>query len=176
MAAFTDIPSTFHTGRRRSSVTTAPYSIPGARSSAYPSPPSSVSSSMGSSYTRKMLVARRASEGESGRLKEELKCEKCGKGYKHISCLTKHQWEHTPEWTVTSKLLMSKHQQVQLLEAASILVSMTDEEVPSSQGYSSSSDIMLFDEDSIDEMDKDDDDDEDVGFNEDDEIFGKMEE
>lgn len=34
------------------------------------------------------------------------------------------RWEHTPEWSYTSKLLISKHQQVQLLEAASILVSM----------------------------------------------------
>lgn len=75
--------------------------------------------------SRKM-VARRISEGESGRLKEELKCEACGKGYKHISSLAKHLWEHTPEWNVTSKLLISKHQQVQLLEAASILVSMNE--------------------------------------------------
>ena len=33
-------------------------------------------------------------------------------------------WEHTPEWSLTSKLLISKHQQVQLLEAASVLVNM----------------------------------------------------
>ncbi|KAH3686348.1 hypothetical protein WICPIJ_002710 [Wickerhamomyces pijperi] len=72
------------------------------------------------------FVVRRISEGESGRLKEELKCEACGKGYKHISSLAKHLWEHTPEWNVTKKLLISKHQQVQLLEAASILVSMND--------------------------------------------------
>lgn len=37
----------------------------------------------------------------------------------HIS-----RWEHTPEWNVTSKLLISKHQQVQLLEAASVLIGM----------------------------------------------------
>ncbi|KAI9787337.1 MAG: hypothetical protein M1835_002804 [Candelina submexicana] len=77
---------------------------------------------------------RRASEGahlvkgnskrESG---GELRCEKCGKGYKHSSCLTKHLWEHTPEWSYTSKLLISKHQQVQLLEAASVLVAMNQE-------------------------------------------------
>ncbi|KAI9759967.1 MAG: hypothetical protein M4579_002000 [Chaenotheca gracillima] len=61
----------------------------------------------------------------------ELRCEKCGKGYKHSSCLTKHLWEHTPEWSLTSKLLISKHQQVQLLEAASVLVGMNqDEETP----------------------------------------------
>jgi hypothetical protein len=57
----------------------------------------------------------------------DLKCEKCGKGYKHSSCLTKHLWEHTPEWSYTSKLLISKHQQVQLLEAASVLVAMNQD-------------------------------------------------
>lgn len=38
------------------------------------------------------------------------------------------RWEHTPEWSYTSKLLISKHQQVQLLEAASVLVAMNDNE------------------------------------------------
>ncbi|KAM0334299.1 hypothetical protein ACHAQA_001322 [Verticillium albo-atrum] len=78
----------------------------------------------------KKARARRASDGQplikerrkSNRV--ELRCEKCGKGYKHSSCLTKHLWEHTPEWSLTSKLLISKHQQVQLLEAASVLVAM----------------------------------------------------
>lgn len=37
------------------------------------------------------------------------------------------RWEHTPEWGLTSKLLISKHQQVQLLEAATVLVKMTGE-------------------------------------------------
>lgn len=36
-------------------------------------------------------------------------------------------WEHTPEWQYTSKLLISKHQQVQLLEAASVLVAMNQD-------------------------------------------------
>ncbi|KAJ3574426.1 hypothetical protein NPX13_g4371 [Xylaria arbuscula] len=73
---------------------------------------------------------RRASDGQpltkEGRKinRVELRCDKCGKGYKHSSCLTKHLWEHTPEWSYTSKLLISKHQQVQLLEAASVLVAM----------------------------------------------------
>jgi hypothetical protein len=41
------------------------------------------------------------------------------------------RWEHTPEWSYTSKLLISKHQQVQLLEAASVLVAMnTDGTTP----------------------------------------------
>lgn len=79
-------------------------------------------------YLSRKFVARRISEGETGRLKEELKCQACGKGYKHISSLAKHLWEHTPEWSVTSKLLISKHQQVQLLEAASILVSLNEED------------------------------------------------
>ncbi|KAL9092987.1 MAG: hypothetical protein Q9165_004125 [Trypethelium subeluteriae] len=77
---------------------------------------------------------RRASEGSrlikgEGRrtASGELKCEKCGKAYKHSSCLTKHLWEHTPEWAITSKLLISKHQQVQLLEAASVLVQMNQD-------------------------------------------------
>ncbi|KAK3944644.1 hypothetical protein QBC46DRAFT_360960 [Diplogelasinospora grovesii] len=75
---------------------------------------------------------RRASDGQplvkDGRKinRPELRCEKCGKGYKHSSCLTKHLWEHTPEWSYTSKLLISKHQQVQLLEAASVLVAMNN--------------------------------------------------
>ena len=77
------------------------------------------------------FVVRRISEGETGRVKEELKCEACGKGYKHISSLAKHLWEHTPEWNVTKKLLMSKHQQVQLLEAASILVGMNEDQAQS---------------------------------------------
>lgn len=72
------------------------------------------------------FVVRRTSEGESGRLKELLRCETCGKAYKHVSSLAKHLWEHTPEWTMTKRLLISKHQQVQLLEAASILVGMTE--------------------------------------------------
>ena len=36
------------------------------------------------------------------------------------------RWEHDPAWAITSKFLISKHQQVQLLEAASVLYNMTD--------------------------------------------------
>lgn len=89
---------------------------------------SSQQSTNGVPQLSRKFVARRISEGETGRLKEELKCQACGKGYKHVSSLAKHLWEHTPEWNVTSKLLISKHQQVQLLEAASILVSMNEED------------------------------------------------
>ncbi|KAF7727886.1 hypothetical protein EC973_006885 [Apophysomyces ossiformis] len=52
------------------------------------------------------------------------RCEECGKVYKHPNCLAKHRWEHSEEWELTSKLLLTKHQQVQMLEAAAILVSM----------------------------------------------------
>ena len=38
-----------------------------------------------------------------------------------------HRWEHDPAWAITSKLLISKHQQVQLLEAASVLCNMNTE-------------------------------------------------
>lgn len=37
------------------------------------------------------------------------------------------RWEHDPAWAITSKLLISKHQQVQLLEAASVLCNMNSE-------------------------------------------------
>ncbi|KAH8110885.1 hypothetical protein DFH11DRAFT_1880269 [Phellopilus nigrolimitatus] len=50
-----------------------------------------------------------------------FKCESCSKVYRHPSCLVKHRWEHSPHWREASKFLLSKHQQVQLLEAATIL-------------------------------------------------------
>ena len=56
------------------------------------------------------------------------------------------RWEHTPEWTYTSKLLISKHQQVQLLQAASVLVGMNQDAIavedttkPSESDHSSAS-------------------------------------
>ncbi|KAL6709332.1 hypothetical protein ACN47E_001739 [Coniothyrium glycines] len=80
------------------------------------------------SRIRRASEGNRLTKGDTKRASgSELKCEKCGKGYKHSSCLTKHLWEHTPEWQYTSKLLISKHQQVQLLEAASVLVAMNKE-------------------------------------------------
>jgi len=36
----------------------------------------------------------------------------------------KHKWEHTPQWKEAAKFSLSKHQQVQLLEAAQILLDM----------------------------------------------------
>lgn len=52
---------------------------------------------------------------------QDYKCETCSKIYRHPSCLIKHRWEHTTQWREASKLVLSKHQQVQLLEAAAIL-------------------------------------------------------
>lgn len=51
-------------------------------------------------------------------------CEQCGKVYKHRNCLAKHRWEHHESWESTRKLCATKHQQVQLLEAAQILSEM----------------------------------------------------
>ncbi|GAA5922691.1 Rim13p [Sporobolomyces koalae] len=57
----------------------------------------------------------------AGKDKSLFECEKCSKVYRHSTCLTKHRWEHTTHWKEASKLLLSKHQQVQLLEGAAIL-------------------------------------------------------
>ncbi|KAL5343340.1 hypothetical protein BJX70DRAFT_393907 [Aspergillus crustosus] len=80
---------------------------------------------------------RRASEGshlvkgEGKGSRPDLRCDRCGKG-----------WEHDPAWAITSKLLISKHQQVQLLEAASVLVTMNvddpTEECPEAESETSS--------------------------------------
>ncbi|KAG6916228.1 hypothetical protein DXG01_007811 [Tephrocybe rancida] len=60
--------------------------------------------------------------GKNGRKRGvDHKCESCSKIYRHPSCLIKHRWEHTPHWREASKFVLSKHQQVQLLEAAAIL-------------------------------------------------------
>ena len=51
----------------------------------------------------------------------DYRCESCAKVYRHPNCLNKHRWEHTRQWREASKFVLSKHQQVQLLEAATIL-------------------------------------------------------
>jgi hypothetical protein len=48
-----------------------------------------------------------------------IQCHRCNKEYKSLNCLQKHLWEHTEYWN--ANLNISKHQQVQLLEAASVL-------------------------------------------------------
>lgn len=121
-------PPAFANSRRRASTTTISNrpstSNPNVSYNCSGSP--SINTQQNVPLLSRKFVARRISEGETGRLKEELKCQACGKGYKHITSLAKHLWEHTPEWSMTSKLLISKHQQVQLLEAASILVSINE--------------------------------------------------
>ncbi|KAH7323289.1 hypothetical protein B0J17DRAFT_682859 [Rhizoctonia solani] len=62
-------------------------------------------------------------EANGGKAKKGtiFKCETCSKVYRHPNCLVKHRWEHSPHWREASKFLLSKHQQVQMLEAAAIL-------------------------------------------------------
>lgn len=57
--------------------------------------------------------------------------------------LSASRWEHSPHWSQTSKLLISKHQQVQLLEAAQILVHMNRSD--SSLSTASAGDRMKVD-------------------------------
>lgn len=58
-----------------------------------------------------------------------------------ISSANAFRWEHDPAWAITSKLLISKHQQVQLLEAASVLCNMTSDSLTSAQSENESSQI-----------------------------------
>ena len=57
--------------------------------------------------------ARRASEGahlsrsEGKRSSGELRCEQCGKGYKHSSCLTKHLLVYLAKYTLISAMVSS---------------------------------------------------------------------
>ncbi|PLW10624.1 hypothetical protein PCANC_01130 [Puccinia coronata f. sp. avenae] len=74
-----------------------------------PAPPNNNSSSTNNN---------RREQAKTGQL---FKCEKCLKVYRHPQCLVKHRWEHTEYWADASKLMLSKHQQVQMLEAAAIL-------------------------------------------------------
>ncbi|OCF32649.1 hypothetical protein I316_05570 [Kwoniella heveanensis BCC8398] len=68
------------------------------------------------------LALGTGSGGVKGRRKGMVfKCETCSKEYRHPSCLVKHRWEHSPHWKEPTALSMSKHQQVQMLEAAAIL-------------------------------------------------------
>ncbi|KAI9567822.1 hypothetical protein HD554DRAFT_837521 [Boletus coccyginus] len=68
------------------------------------------------------LASSSINVAKSGRKRGTIfTCESCSKVYRHPSCLIKHRWEHTPQWREASKFVLSKHQQVQLLEAAAIL-------------------------------------------------------
>ncbi|KAJ7143759.1 hypothetical protein C8R44DRAFT_139692 [Mycena epipterygia] len=98
-------------------------------SSASPPPPTV---SMPASAPTKSSTPIPITHTPSGRKKRGVdhKCESCSKIYRHPSCLIKHRWEHTPHWRTLSSLphpaaggggVLSKHAQVQLLEAAAIL-------------------------------------------------------
>ncbi|KAJ7755273.1 hypothetical protein B0H14DRAFT_3512392 [Mycena olivaceomarginata] len=84
-------------------------------------------------------IAQPAAAAAGARKKRGVdhKCEACSKIYRHPSCLIKHRWEHTPHWRTLSSLpypgpggsagagtgVLSKHAQVQLLEAAAAILS-----------------------------------------------------
>ncbi|KAI8373706.1 hypothetical protein BD560DRAFT_394100 [Blakeslea trispora] len=73
------------------------------------------------STSNNSLNTRRKSRGLSESFNGQYRCHDCGKSYKHPNCLQKHRWEHSEEWEITKKLPLTKHQQVQMLEAAAIL-------------------------------------------------------
>lgn len=61
----------------------------------------------GDSFNKQRI--RRASEGQSTKgegKKNDLRCDKCGKGYKHSSCLTKHLF--VPTFSLYSLLFVSR--------------------------------------------------------------------
>ncbi|KAF9903272.1 hypothetical protein EC991_004044 [Linnemannia zychae] len=69
------------------------------------------------------LAAAAPAEEEAS---DATKCSDCGKVYKHAASLQKHRWEHSAYWKPAAKFLLSKHQQVQLMEAAAILLGMDE--------------------------------------------------
>ncbi|RKP22581.1 hypothetical protein SYNPS1DRAFT_31813 [Syncephalis pseudoplumigaleata] len=69
----------------------------------------------------------------SGASTTRFACPDCGKLYKHPGCLGKHRWEHHEHWSSVSRLLLTKHQQVQLMEAAQILVTIASNDAQQQQ-------------------------------------------
>ncbi|KAI8064379.1 hypothetical protein BC940DRAFT_348680 [Gongronella butleri] len=120
-----------------------------------------------SAYTTTMTTT--ASALPSAAAPATLVCDGCGKTYKHPSCLAKHRWEHSDVWDMASQLLLTKHQQVQLLEAASILVGMMRDQERLRQErimLAKDTDLFWLDDDTLEsemdmQYDDDDDDDED---------------
>ncbi|CEG79611.1 hypothetical protein RMATCC62417_14057 [Rhizopus microsporus] len=68
-------------------------------------------------HTKTSMASSRTDDRYRDR-KDQHKCNNRGKIYKHRNCLTKHQWE------IASKFLLTKHQQVEMLEAAIILMNL----------------------------------------------------
>ncbi|GAA94314.1 uncharacterized protein L969DRAFT_90015 [Mixia osmundae IAM 14324] len=83
--------------------------------------------------TRQVAAPRESSGSRSSGGRKTLQCEKCAKVYRHPQCLIKHRWQHTMYWKEASKLMLSKHQQVELLEAAAILVN--PQSLPAEKDY-----------------------------------------
>ena len=81
-------------------------------------------------YAKSITHTMMSDKGHSTKYKSHSRqsciCDHCGKVYKHPNCLSKHKWEHTAAWRETTKLSISKHQQVQLLEAASVLIGFSN--------------------------------------------------
>lgn len=76
-----------------------------------------------------LLTTSSPAPGEAKRVRIHTnsmhQCGVCGKMYKHRNCLTKHAWEHHESWALTKKWCQTKHQQVQMLEAAQVLTELT---------------------------------------------------
>ena len=49
-----------------------------------------------------------------------------GKRYKNQICLQKHAWEHHQSWLYAKRLMLNKHQSVQIMEAAHILMNIVN--------------------------------------------------
>ncbi|OZJ05039.1 hypothetical protein BZG36_02135 [Bifiguratus adelaidae] len=63
--------------------------------------------------------------GKMPKYRASYSCDVCGKQYKHRNCLVKHNWEHHECWETCLRFNLSKHQQVQMMEAAQILVEIS---------------------------------------------------
>ena len=87
-----------------------------------------------------------------------LQCEICGKIYKHRNCLSKHMWEHHESWEHTKKVCQTKHQQVQLLEAAQVLAELISGVQSASMEHNKSAENFGEDDNSENEEEEDDDD------------------
>ncbi|GAN07717.1 hypothetical protein MAM1_0173d07220 [Mucor ambiguus] len=119
---------------------------------------------MGGGGRRKSSASRGLSESFSG----QYRCTDCGKSYKHPNCLQKHRWEHSEEWELTKKLPLTKHQQVQMLEAAAILIGMDrirsdvkkeeEQQQKAEEEQEEEDDIVVEEEEEIDLDDIDEDD------------------
>ncbi|KAJ3396706.1 hypothetical protein HDU92_002072 [Lobulomyces angularis] len=59
----------------------------------------------------------------------DYRCSVCLKIYKHPYSLQKHSWEHTEHWSEAAKCASTKHGQVQVLEAASLLVMLSSSHI-----------------------------------------------